>query len=246
MNLILANVTHTQNIDSLNAFFNPVLFLIKWFEKKSTFGFYFMKDDIGISCFSPERFLIKSGHKIATQPIKGTQNISCTEDMFDALWKKKKEIYEHTMVIDLLRHDLNSVCIPGSVHVNNPFYIKRTEKLFQMESTILGVLKKDFAYSDFIPKLLPGGSISGTPKKRTCELIEQYELHNRGYYTGIAGIIEQPKKISESKDFDFAILIRSLFKGRRGFYVGVGAGVTTLSSAKEEFDEFCLKLGSFL
>lgn len=229
----LANITHTHTINESENIFDPINFLKKWFYHKPTFGFYLDKDDIGVMCFSPERFLIKRGNKIATQPIKGTQKIGKP-----VLWKKSKEIYEHTMVVDLLRNDLNDVCRPGSVVVQNPFYIKCASTILHMESTIFGILKN--CDPQFLHKLLPGGSITGTPKKRTCELIQRYESKSRGYYTGIAGIIEN------NKDFDFSILIRSIFKGRRGIYTGVGAGITTLSFPSDEFKEFCLKLESFL
>lgn len=239
----LVNMTHTQVVKEKNDItFDSSYFLHKWFFSQSTFGFYLDTPEIGMMSFSPERFLIKRGDLIVTQPIKGTEKSGDP-----SLWQKTKEMYEHTMVVDLLRNDLNAICIPGSVVVTHPFFIKKAATILHMESTICG--KVENFNPQMLLKLLPGGSITGTPKKKTCELIQQYELNGRGYYTGIAGIIEKPVSkhvLTFERNFDFSILIRSVFRGRDKVYIGVGAGITTLSHPLHEFEEFCLKLKSFL
>jgi para-aminobenzoate synthetase component 1 len=239
----LVNMTHTQQIINVGEkLFDSTIFMQKWFLSQPTFGLYANTDELGIMCFSPERFLIKRGSMIATQPIKGTQQIGQPE-----LWENEKEMYEHTMVVDLLRNDLNSICEAGTVHVQNPFHIKCALKTLYMESTILGQTGK--FKPDLLLNLLPAGSISGTPKKKTCELIAKYETNSRGYYTGISGIIEKKSAIRDTsfdRNFDLAVLIRSVFRGRDHIYTGVGAGITTLSNPLSEFEEFELKLQSFL
>ena len=156
------------------------------------------------------------------------------------LWQKKKEIYEHTLVVDLLRNDLNAVCTPGTVHVQQPFFIKECSTLFHMQSTIFGSLKNNISTADLFAHTLPCGSVTGTPKKKTCQLIKIYEEQKRGFYTGTAGLIET------NGSFDSCVLIRSAFKGNLGTYAGVGSGITTLSDPKCEIEEMKLKLNSFL
>ncbi len=232
----LANLTYTYQIPYRAEFFNSEFFIQKCFTNYPAFGFFFHSDDISLVSYSPERFLLKSKNKIATQPIKGT----CAIKEQKTLWKNKKELQEHTMAIDLLRHDLNAICKPGSVKVQKPFFLKKCDSIIQMQSSLVGDLKKNLSIKDILTSVLPAGSITGTPKKMTCALLEKYEKNSRGYYTGIVGIIET------NKDFDFSLLIRSYFRGRNGTYVGVGAGITTLSNPNVEFEEFCLKLKSFL
>jgi len=232
----LANITQNYSIQNSKYLFDPKCFLIQWFLQKPAFGFLLLHSDVQVSSYSPERFLIRYDDKIATEPIKGTERLSDVP----SLWMNTKEIYEHTMVVDLLRHDLNAICQPGSVTVKEAFFIKRCYSMFQMQSTIFGVLSLKTTLLDIMTALLPGGSVTGTPKKNVYKIINQYESSSRGYYTGIAGVLET------NQNFDFSLLIRTCFHGRLGVYTGVGAGITTLSCPEEEFEEFCLKLRSFL
>ncbi|KAB8027766.1 chorismate-binding protein [Fluviispira multicolorata] len=239
----LANLTSTIPLNEKTYFISMTHFITAWLKIKSRYGIYYHDMKVGLSCFSPERFIYSHDNKMTTEPIKGTlksnSNIPTLSDA-KAIWADKKEIYEHTLVVDLMRNDLNLVCQAGSVHVYRPFYARIAGKLIQMQSSILGTLKMDKTLGDCLEAMLPAGSISGTPKKRVCEIISQLENVKRGYYTGICGILE------ENGDFDSTILIRSVYKGERGVYCGVGAGITTLSNAKSEYEEFLIKLNSFL
>ncbi len=156
------------------------------------------------------------------------------------LWKNKKEIYEHVLVTDLIRNDLNAFCLPGSVEVYQPFRACVAGKLLQMQTSILGKKESSISLGDCLFSMLPAGSITGTPKKKVCDLIARYESNQRGYYTGVCGV-QMP-----SGDFDSCVLIRSVYKGQQGVYVGVGAGITTLSDTNLEIEEFKLKLNSFM
>lgn len=237
----LANITHTHKITSGKKFISAQNFIKIWFQLKSRYGIFYYDEKIGIACFSPERFLLRKNNILAAEPIKGTISIKEKSEQKSAkeIWNNKKEIYEHTMVVDLLRHDLNEICKPGSVSVFRPFYLKRTHNLLQMQSSILGKIENDKTLASCLSAVLPAGSITGTPKKKVCEIIAKQEQNQRGYYTGICGILEA------NGNFDSCILIRSLFMGKDGIYFGVGAGITTLSCPEKEIEEFYIKLDSF-
>jgi anthranilate/para-aminobenzoate synthase component I len=223
--------------------FSPLNFFRLWSADPSRFGAFFSTSGDSLMSFSPERFLCSRGGWLQTEPIKGTllgkgARPSCEEA--HTLWSSEKEVCEHIMVVDLLRNDLNTVCIPGSVEVFRPFYAGIAGRLLQMQSFIFGKRRPDLRTSDVLRMVLPAGSVTGTPKWRVCELIKQYEADERGWYTGILGV-EEP-----SGDFDMSLLIRTHFlrEGRAVF--GVGAGITTLSDADQEVDEFEIKARSFL
>ncbi len=239
----LANITTTQTISKNKKFITSIDFFKSWISIYSRYGIYYKDPDKGIACFSPERFLLLQDGVIIAEPIKGTLKSKKSIPIFsDAkeIWSNKKEIYEHTLVVDLMRNDLYQVCEPESVIVYRPFYARISGSLIQMQSFLLGKIKKEENLSSCLKKMLPAGSITGTPKKRVCEIISKLETNKRGYYTGVCGILEQ------NGNFDSTILIRSIYMGQRGIYYGVGAGITTLSDTQLEFKEFTIKLNSFL
>lgn len=237
----LANIAYTKRLEN-SIFPTPTEFFASWSQVLSRFAIYFNSNKIGIASFSPERFLQKIGNYLLTEPIKGTlkseKKFPCQNDA-KTLWDNKKEIYEHTMIVDLLRNDLYFVSKSDSVQVFKPFYARIAGSLLQMQSFIISELKENMSLGDCLEKMLPAGSISGTPKRRVCQLIHQLEENPRGYYTGICGFLQA------NGDFDSIILIRSLFKGELGIYVGVGAGITTLSNTDDEFNELNIKMNSF-
>ena len=248
----LANLTHTKTL-SQNKFISCESFLNAWFEIQSRYGVFFnfnrssqgedKNKKIGLACFSPERFLYKNKNKLISEPIKGTLAYlgkNPTKKDAQSLWRNKKEIYEHTLVVDLIRNDLNYFCQPGSVGVYKPYWISIAGKLLQMQSYICGTINSKILLRDCFHSMLPAGSITGTPKKKVCEFIRHYETNSRGYYTGVCGLVEP------NGNFDSCVLIRSLYQGQRGVYVGVGSGLTTLSQENLEIDEFKVKLKSFL
>lgn len=237
----LANITHTQKIKNEKEFISPQHFIQTWLQLKSRYGIFYCDENVGLSCFSPERFLRSHNGLLAAEPIKGTLPFveEFQNEAAKTLWSNQKEIYEHTLVVDLLRHDLNSICKAGSVVVFRPFYLKKAQNLLQMQSSILGTLKDNTTVGTCFLSMLPAGSITGTPKKKVCEMIKQQEQNERGYYTGVCGMLEP------NGNFDSCILIRSLFMGERGVYFGVGSGITTLSQTNLEIEEFYAKLNSF-
>lgn len=238
----LANITKTQVISSEKSFITASNFFKSWLSILSRFGIYYKDCENGIACFSPERYLSLRNGIVISEPIKGTvKSLNIKPTLKDAkkIWDSKKEIYEHTLTVDLIRNDLYNVCTPGSVVVYLPFFAKISGSLIQMQSSIIGMLKENENLSTCLLKMLPAGSITGTPKKRVCEIIANIETTKRGYYTGVCGILEK------NGNFDSTILIRSIYMGKRGVYFGVGAGITTLSNSQLEYEEFIIKLNSF-
>lgn len=238
----LANITNTTML-SKNKFVTMEHFLKSWFRLQPQYGIYFEKKYFGLACFSPERFLLCRNNHILSEPIKGTLPLAGSKGQKKEarkLWSNEKEMYEHTLVVDLIRNDLNSFCKPGSVKVAKPFQARIAGKLYQMQSSVFGKKESKQNPGDCFLSMLPAGSITGTPKQKVCQLISQYEIQPRGYYTGVSGILEP------NGNFDSCVLIRSVYKGERGVYFGVGAGLTTLSNTNEEWKEFKVKLESFL
>ena len=190
-------------------------------------------------CFSPERFCQIKKQKIYTYPMKGTidANIPNAQQL---ILEDKKELAEHTMVVDLLRNDLSMVS--KKVRVEKFRYcekIKAGEKeLLQVSSKISGELEKNWNehIGDILLPLLPAGSITGTPKKKTTQLIKEIEDYDRGFFTGIFGVYD-------GKELDSAVMIRFIEKDQNGNLVyKSGGGITCDSDVKKEYDEMCDKV----
>lgn len=189
-------------------------------------------------CFSPERFIKITDNQISTYPMKGTIDASIphAEKM---ILDDEKEKAEHVMVVDLLRNDLSMVS--KQVHVEQFRYVEKIQagekELLQVSSKITGNLEENWHENvgNIIAKLLPAGSISGTPKRSSMEIIERVEGYNRGYFTGIFGIYD-------GQSLDSAVMIRFLEKTEDGYLFKSGGGITLLSEAEKEYDELCDKV----
>jgi para-aminobenzoate synthetase component 1 len=141
------------------------------------------------------------------------------------------------MVVDLVRNDLSRVCIEGSVNVDELYGIYSFPQVHQMISTVSGELKKDISFTDIIKATFPMGSMTGAPKKRVMELIEQYERSGRGIFSGALGYI------TPAGDFDFNVVIRSIMYNASEKYLSfmAGSGITFYSDAEKEYEECLLK-----
>ncbi len=193
-------------------------------------------------CASPERFLKKQGQQVISQPIKGTsrRNIDVLEDEKNKnyLLQSKKEKSENVMVVDLVRNDMSMVCEKGSVKVKELFGIYSFPQVHQMISTIEGKVDSKIPFTKLIEPCYPMGSMTGAPKKRVMELIEQYEEEPRGLFSGSIGYI------NPNGDFDFNVVIRSVFYNeiKKQAILFAGSGITFNSIAEEEYDECMAKL----
>lgn len=202
--------------------------------------FYRNVDQYAI-CASPERYLKKTGDRLISQPIKGTAARSADPvndaENRDLLEQSEKDRRENIIVVDMVRNDLSRICKPGSVVVEELCAIYDFPTVYQMISTVAGVLKPDQQIAEIINATFPMGSMTGAPKNRVIELIEKYELANRGLYSGTIGYIDP------EKNFDFNVVIRTLFYNIKSGYMSyfAGAGITALSDPEQEYEECLLK-----
>ena len=190
-------------------------------------------------CFSPERFCEIKNNKIYTYPMKGTidANIPNAQQI---ILKDKKELAEHTMIVDLLRNDLS--IISKNVKVENFRYCDHInageKKLIQISSKISGNLENNWENSigNIIDALLPAGSITGTPKKKTVEILENIENYDRGYFTGVFGVYD-------GNTLDSSVIIRYIEKNKHNQYLyKSGGGITSDSCVEKEYKEMCDKV----
>ncbi|HSH50393.1 MAG TPA: anthranilate synthase component I family protein [Bacteroidales bacterium] len=190
---------------------------------------------------SPERFLKKTGNKIISQPIKGTiqRGKSEKEDKLlkDKLFNDPKERAENEMIVDLVRKDLSHTAKEGTVKVEELFGIYSFKQVHQLISTIVSEVESNIPVIDIIKHAFPMGSMTGVPKIRAMELIEQYEKTKRGLYSGSVGYI------TPNKDFDFNVIIRSVLYNQLKNYVSftVGGAITNLSVPENEYEECMVK-----
>lgn len=199
-------------------------------------------EDKWLICASPERFLKKEGTKILAQPIKGTSKRIHGDDKKDEqnkeeLFHSSKDRSENVMVVDLMRNDLSKICEEGTVKVDELYGIYSFPQVHQMISTISGELKKNISFSEIIRATFPMGSMTGAPKKKVMELIEQYEKTKRGIFSGAVGYI------SPVGDFDFNVVIRSIMYNSLSGYLSfqTGSAVTFYSDPEKEWEECLLK-----
>lgn len=190
---------------------------------------------------SPELFLSKRGNKLITKPIKGTAKRGKTkeedEELKLSLQNSLKEKTENVMIVDVARNDLSRIAKKGSVQVEKLFDIESYLQVHQMVSTVSCEIKEKTNFEDIIKATFPMASMTGAPKYRAMQLIDEYELYNRGPYSGAIGYID------ENGDFDLSVLIRSIFYDEDKKYLSftVGSAITALCNAEEEYEECLLK-----
>jgi para-aminobenzoate synthetase component 1 len=205
------------------------------------FSVLFKAEEKWIVSASPERFIKKTGTQIIAQPIKGTirRGASAEEDLENRnkLANSEKEKAENLMITDLMRNDLSKVSKTGTVKVDELFGIYPLPRVFQMISTISSELKTEAPFKEIIQATFPMGSMTGAPKIRTLELIEELESFKRGWFSGALGWID------EEGDFDFSVVIRSIIAdlNTKKLYFGVGSAVTFDADPEQEFEECQLK-----
>lgn len=206
------------------------------------FAAYYKTNDKYLLCASPERYMKKEGDTIISQPIKGTAKRDLTNSDADiknktALYNSSKNRSENIMVVDLVRNDLSKICIEGTVHVEELFGIYSFPQVHQMISTVSGQLKVNLEFIEIIKSTFPMGSMTGAPKKKVMQLIEENERTKRGIFSGAVGYI------NANGNFDFNVVIRSILYNSTHQYVSylVGSGITFYSNAAEEYEECMLK-----
>lgn len=206
------------------------------------FSAYYRNEEKYLICASPERYLKKNGPVLLSQPIKGTsprypEDMDQDDASRNALWRSAKDRSENVMVVDLVRNDLSRICLESTVKVDELYGIYTFPQVHQMISTISGELDPATDFASIIRATFPMGSMTGAPKRKVMELIEKYEKTKRGLFSGAVGYI------TPEGDFDFNVVIRSLFFNQSTGYLSysVGSGITFYSDPEQEYQECLVK-----
>lgn len=240
--IYVVNMTHQLRIKS-NC---PPREMFRRLRKRnpSPFGAYLDYDTFQIVCASPERFMKMTDSVISTRPIKGTRKRGATEEedraLKEELENSAKDQSELLMIVDLERNDLNRVCVPGSVEVTELFKVETYATVFHLESNVVGKLRPEYNAMDLVQAAFPGGSITGAPKLRAMELIDQEERSRRNLYTGSIGYL------SLNGDCDLNIVIRTAVYKDGVYHLGVGGGITCESELEFEYEETWQKAKALL
>ena len=210
----------------------------------SPFSAYLSMGDQHILCLSPERFIKISGQCVLTQPIKGTMSRHQDPVVDGQLAKKlrdsEKNRAENLMIVDLLRNDLGKTCVPGSIRVDKLFDLESFPNVHHLVSTISGVIDTNYSAIDTLKACFPGGSITGAPKKRAMEIIEELEPFRRSAYCGSIGYI------SANGHLDSNIVIRSVICDGQQLYCWGGGGIVADSDSEDEYRESLTKIQRIL
>lgn len=202
---------------------------------KAPFSAFLNFEDFQIISSSPERFIQVKDNKAHTRPIKGTRPrgkyLEEDEKNKLELINSKKDRAELLMVVDLERNDFSKVCKPHTVKVTENFKLEEYATVFHLVSTVEGELKDNVSSVKCIKECFPGGSITGTPKIRAMEIIEELEGLKRNIYTGSIGYFDF------RGNADFNIVIRTIVKRGNKAYFGVGGGITYDSIEEDEYNE---------
>jgi len=208
-------------------------------------AFYKLNNNYAL-CASPERFMAKRGSTLISQPIKGTAPRGDTFEEDEAiklqLRNHAKEQQENVMIVDLVRNDLTKSAKPGTVKTQELFGIYSFMQVHQMISTVVCELREDVSPVEAVRNTFPMGSMTGAPKIRAMQLMEQYERSKRGLYSGAIGYF------SPDDDFDFNVVIRSLLYNADARYLSFQAGsaITYHADAEQEYEECLLKASAVL
>lgn len=207
-------------------------------QNPSPYMFYFSGEDGEIAGASPETLVKLEGEKLYTFPLAGTRRRGSTreedEQLEAELLKDEKELAEHNMLVDLGRNDLGKISEIGSVQVEKYMSIHRYSHVMHIGSTVSGTIRRDKDGLDAIEAVLPAGTLSGAPKIRACEIINELENNKRGIYGGAIGYL------SFTGGMDTCIAIRLAFSKNGKVYVRAGAGIVADSVPVNEYRE-CLQ-----
>ncbi|MGC8941140.1 MAG: anthranilate synthase component I family protein [Sulfurihydrogenibium sp.] len=229
------NLSHRIDLQGLfykdSVFFN----LIKI--QPTDYMMYIKNPHFSLISGSMELFLEKEGNTITTKPIKGTRRKTDSPDLNEKLKQdllnSEKEKAENLMITDLMRNDLGKFL--NNVTVEDLFHISEYSTLFQMSSTVKGVLEKNISLEEIILYTFPPGSVTGAPKKRAMEVIEELENKRRSVYCGATVLIKP------NLDFVMSVAIRQILFRKEKAYIFVGSGIVADSDPKQEWEETLIK-----
>jgi para-aminobenzoate synthetase / 4-amino-4-deoxychorismate lyase len=205
------------------------------------YGAYIDHADGWVLSCSPEWFLQKTGNTLMTKPMKGTAKVG--ESSSKELHDDEKNRAENVMIVDLLRNDLSKISLPGSVKVPNLFEVQQHGDVLQMTSTISSTSKENLRLKELLQAIFPCGSVTGAPKKRTMELIQELESEPRNLYCGAIAWFD-PSSQAGLGDLGMSVVIRTLeLEENQKFQMGVGGGITIDSESADEWHECQTKAG---
>ncbi len=236
-------INFCQEFFSEEAVVNPIeLYKQLSLLSSAPFGAYYNLNDKYALCASPERFLYKKGARLISQPIKGTAKRNLDDEALDnelkqQLQSSEKDRIENVMITDLVRNDLSKISKQGSVEVTELFGIYSYPQVHQMITTVQGEVEEVINIADVLQATFPMGSMTGAPKRKVMQLIEQYESSKRGLYSGSIGYL------SPDNDWDFNVIIRSILYNETSRYLSfqTGSAITFGSDAEDEYNECLLK-----
>ncbi len=240
-------VNFCQEFFAENISIHPIDIYFKLNKKSPTpFSCFVKCEDKYLLSASLERFIHKKTNKLISQPIKGTikrgNSVQEDEQLKKELYNTPKERSENVMIVDLVRNDLSKIAKPNSVKVDELCGVYSFTQLHQMISTVSAELKEDTSFDAIIKATFPMGSMTGAPKIKAMQLIEQYEKTKRGLYSGTVGYID------EFGNFDFNVVIRSILYNKKTSYLSyiVGGAITIKSDPEKEYEECLLKAKAML
>ncbi len=220
---------------SYSSFYKKLLF-----NQSARYSAFIHNTDSIIISLSPELFFKLYDGRIYSKPMKGTikRGIEEKEDLLkrSELATSEKNRAENVMIVDLIRNDLGKICKYGSVKAPDLFTTEKYESLYQLISTVYGRLKKNNNLSDVISNMFPCGSVTGAPKIRTMEILQELEKEKRGIYTGSIGLM-----MDKEATFNVAIRTLNINTNTKLSEMGIGSGIVWDSVPEEEWEETLLK-----
>ena len=205
----------------------------------SPYMFYFSSDDIELAGASPETLAKLENGTLSTFPLAGTRPRGKTREedkaLEEGLLKDEKELAEHNMLVDLGRNDIGKISKIGTVKVEKYLCVERFSHVMHLGSTVTGIIRDDKDAVDAVDSILPAGTLSGAPKFRACQIIEELEQSKRGIYGGAIGYLDF------AGNLDTCIAIRLVYKKNGEICIRSGAGIVADSVPEKEFQECCNK-----
>ncbi len=231
-----ANLTHRFEVSSRIDPFGAYEMLRR--VNPSPYGAFINFGDYQVLSSSPERMFVRQGDFISTGPIKGTiprgsHDLQDRENVY-RLQNSEKDLAEHLMIVDLERNDLGRIAQTGTVKVDDLFRPESYSSVFHLTSDISATLKPNCSFADLCEAMLPGGSITGAPKRRAVEILQEIEETPRGIYTGCIGYLTEERA-------DFNIAIRTIVHQNGLYHVHAGGAIVADSTPESEYQEMHLK-----
>jgi len=211
---------------------------------KAPFSAFINTGEADILSLSPERFIRLNNNQVETRPIKGTrprgESLEQDQRLINELLRSEKDQAENLMIVDLMRNDLGRSCKPGTIEVPELFNLESFHSVHHLVSTIRGQLAEHESAYTLLANCFPGGSITGTPKIKAMNIIDQLEPHRRSYYCGSTGYIDS------RGNMDCNINIRTLVRKNDLIYCWAGGGLVSDSNQQDEYQETFDKLSRIL